>query len=39
MRDIDVFCLFPEAVDAAVRVGVVGRAIEHGLVTFRTFNL
>jgi tRNA (guanine37-N1)-methyltransferase len=39
MRSIDVFCLFPEAVDAAVRVGVVGRAIERGLVEFRTFDL
>ncbi|MBV9455632.1 MAG: tRNA (guanosine(37)-N1)-methyltransferase TrmD [Rubrobacter sp.] len=39
MTGIDVFCLFPEAVDAAVRVGVVGRAIERGLVAFRTFNL
>jgi tRNA (guanine37-N1)-methyltransferase len=39
MRSIDVFCVFPEAVDAAVRVGVVGRAIERGLVAFRTFDL
>ena len=36
---IDVFCVFPEAVDAAVRVGVVGRAIERGVVSFRTFDL
>ncbi len=39
MRSIDVFCVFPEAVEAAVRVGVVGRAIERGLVAFRTFDL
>jgi tRNA (guanine37-N1)-methyltransferase len=39
MRSIDVFCVFPEAVSAAVRVGVVGRAIERGLVAFRTFDL
>jgi tRNA (guanine37-N1)-methyltransferase len=39
MRSIDVFCVFPEAVDAAVRAGVVGRAIERGLVAFRTFDL
>jgi len=36
---IDVFCVFPESVEAAVRVGVVGRAIERGLVGFRTFDL
>ena len=39
MKSIDVFCVFPEAVDAAVRVGVVGRAVERGLVAFRTFDL
>lgn len=39
MKSIDVFCVFPEAVDAAVRVGVVGRAIERGLVGYRTFDL
>ena len=39
MRDIDVFCVFPHAVEAAVRVGVVGRAIERGAVGFRTFDL
>jgi tRNA (guanine37-N1)-methyltransferase len=39
MKSIDVFCVFPEAVDAAVRIGVVGRAVEHGLVAFRTFDL
>ncbi|WP_273847091.1 tRNA (guanosine(37)-N1)-methyltransferase TrmD [Rubrobacter calidifluminis] len=39
MRSIDVFCVFPRAVEAAVRVGVVGRAIERGLVDFRAFDL
>jgi tRNA (guanine37-N1)-methyltransferase len=39
MKHIDVFCVFPEAVDAAVRVGVVGRAIEKGTVGFRGFDL
>ena len=39
MRGIDVFCVFPQAVEAAVRVGVVGRAIERSLVAFRTFEL
>ncbi|MDP8951490.1 MAG: tRNA (guanosine(37)-N1)-methyltransferase TrmD [Actinomycetota bacterium] len=39
MSDIDIFCVFPEAVDAAVRVGVVGRAIERGVVGFRAFDL
>ena len=39
MRSIDVFCTFPGAVDAMVRTGVVGRAIERGLVVFRTFDL
>ena len=32
MENIDVFCVFPGAVDAAVNVGVVGRAIENGTV-------
>jgi len=36
---IDVFCVFPEAVTATFRVGVVGRAIERGLVDFRAFDL
>jgi len=36
---IDVFCVFPEAVVATLRVGVVGRAIERGLVGFRAFDL
>lgn len=39
MKHIDVFCVFPEAVDAAVRVGVVGRAIENGTVDYRSFDL
>jgi tRNA (guanine37-N1)-methyltransferase len=39
MKSIDVFCVFPEAVEATLRVGVVGRAIERGLVAFRTFEL
>lgn len=39
MKSIDVFCVFPEAVEAAVRVGVVGRAIERGVVGYRTFDL
>jgi tRNA (guanine37-N1)-methyltransferase len=39
MRDIDVFCVFPEAVDATLRVGVVGRAIERGVVGYRSFDL
>src|SRR5215217_5033127 len=39
MKHIDVFCVFPDAVDAAVRVGVVGRAIEKGIVGFRSFDL
>ena len=39
MRDIDVFCVFPSAVDAAVRVGVVGRATERGVVGYRSFDL
>ena len=39
MRSIDVFCVFPEAVDATVGVGVVGRAIENGIVEYRSFDL
>lgn len=39
MKSIDVFCVFPEAVDALVKIGVVGRAIERGVVEFRSFNL
>ena len=33
------FCVFPDAVDAAVRVGVVGRAIERRVVRYRSFDL
>ena len=39
MRSMDVFCVFPGAVEAAIRVGVVGRAIERGVVSLRTFDL
>ena len=39
MRNIDVFCVFPEAVDAIVGVGVVGRAIENGIVGYRSYDL
>ncbi len=39
MKSIDVFCVFPGAVEATVGIGVVGRAIERGLVTLRTFDL
>ena len=39
MRGIDVFCVFPSVVDGAVRVGVVGRAIERGVVGYRSFDL
>ena len=39
MGSIDVFCVFPEAVEATLGVGVVGRAIERGLVGFRSFDL
>lgn len=36
---IDVFCVFPEAVEGVLRVGVVGRALERGLVRLRAFDL
>jgi tRNA (guanine37-N1)-methyltransferase len=39
VRNIDVFCVFPAAVDAPLRVGVVGRAIERGTVGYRSFDL
>ena len=39
MRDIDVFCVFPSVVDGALRVGIVGRAIERGVVGYRSFDL
>ena len=39
MKSIDVFCVFPSVVDAALGVGVVGRAIERGVVGYRSFDL
>jgi tRNA (guanine37-N1)-methyltransferase len=39
LKNVDVFCVFPSAVDGAVRVGVVGRAIERGVVDYRSFDL
>jgi tRNA (guanine37-N1)-methyltransferase len=39
VRNIDVFCVFPSAVDGALAVGVVGRAIERGVVGYRSFDL
>lgn len=39
MQSIDVFCVFPEVVEASLRAGVVGRAVERGLVGVRTFDL
>ena len=39
MKHTDVFCVFPSAVDATLRVGVVGRAIEKGIVGYRSFDL
>ena len=39
MNGIDVFCVFPQAVDAMLGVGVVGRAIERGVVEYRSFDL
>ena len=39
MRNIDVFCVFPYAVDSALCVGVVGRAIDRGVVGYRSFDL
>jgi tRNA (guanine37-N1)-methyltransferase len=39
LKSIDVFCVFPSVVDTAVRVGVVGRAIERGDVGYRSFDL
>lgn len=39
MKSIDVFCVFPEVVDVAVGAGVVGRAIERGVVEYRSFDL
>lgn len=39
MKSLHVFCVFPRAVDALVRVGVVGRAIERNLVDYSSFDL
>ena len=39
MRNIDVFCVFPSVVDGALRVGVVGKALERGAVGYRSFRL
>jgi tRNA (guanine37-N1)-methyltransferase len=39
VMNIDVFCVFPSAVDSALCVGVVGRAIERGVVGYRSFDL
>ena len=39
MKSIHVFCVFPQAVDALVRVGVVGRAIKRGIVDYQSFDL
>ena len=39
MQSVDVFCVFPEAVEATLRVGVVGRAIDRELIALRTFDL
>jgi tRNA (guanine37-N1)-methyltransferase len=39
MKNMDVFCVFPSVVDGALRVGVVGRAIERGVVGYRSFDL
>jgi tRNA (guanine37-N1)-methyltransferase len=39
VRNIDIFCVFPSVIDGALRVGVVGRAIELGGVGYRSFDL
>ena len=39
MKSIDVFCVFAEIVDSAMRSGVVGRAVERGDVLYRSFDL
>jgi tRNA (guanine37-N1)-methyltransferase len=39
MRNIDIFCVFPAAVNGALHVGVVGRAVERGVVGYRSFDL
>jgi tRNA (guanine37-N1)-methyltransferase len=39
MKSIDVFCVFPSVVDGTLSVGVVGRALERGVVGYRSFDL
>jgi tRNA (guanine37-N1)-methyltransferase len=39
MKSIDVFCVFPEAVESTLQIGVVGRAIDRGVVALRFFDL
>jgi tRNA (guanine37-N1)-methyltransferase len=39
VKSIDIFCVFPSVVDSALGVGVVGRAIERGVVGYRSFDL
>ena len=39
MQNVDVFCVFPRAVEATLGVGVVGRALERGVVNLRAFDL
>ena len=39
MESIDVFCVFPSVVDGALSVGVVGRALQRGIVSYRSFDL
>ena len=39
MKSIDVFCVFPKVVDAVLHTGVVGRAVERGVVEYRSFDL
>jgi tRNA (guanine37-N1)-methyltransferase len=39
MRNLDVLSVFPSVVDSALEVGVVGRAIERGVIGYRSFDL
>ncbi|MDQ4106625.1 MAG: tRNA (guanosine(37)-N1)-methyltransferase TrmD [Actinomycetota bacterium] len=39
MKSLDVFCVFPEVVDTVMHTGVVGRAVERGVVEYRSFDL
>jgi tRNA (guanine37-N1)-methyltransferase len=39
VKSIDVFCVFPSVVDGALSVGVVGRALQRGIVGYRSFDL